>query len=260
MVRVGLDSFRDLLACEGYQSSHGFMQNLDVRFKLVGLGALVALAVFSRSVVFEAAVLMLCYALAHLSRIPFRRFASRTLFVAVPAFIVALPKALLSLFSVDLLGFQTFSDGLGFLLIFTLRVAAASSALILLISTTRFSTVLSCLRWFRIPRMLLWAMAMTHRYLILLSGELYRLTLGRECRVHRDLTFRDVWREGGKAIGFFMMRSLERGERVQMAALSRGGGADLKFYPPGFRVSFREAAFTLPVAALICFGLVIILW
>ncbi|MFN3621564.1 MAG: hypothetical protein ACK4TI_01610, partial [Nitrososphaerales archaeon] len=85
----------------------------------------------------------------------------------------------------------------------------------------------------------------------------YRLALGRESRVHKNLDMRSVWNEGGKMLGVFFMKSLERGERVQMAALSRSGGADLKSYSPQFRISAGEAAFILFIVILIYLGLVV---
>lgn len=261
-VRVGLDVFRDLLANEGYQSSLGFMQRLDVRVKLLGLAALITLMIFTQSVVVEAAVLLACYTLSYISRIPLRKLFSRSLAIIVPASIIVLPRAILSMngFPTNLFGFQPLPDGFSYLLLFILRIAAASTALILLISSTGFSTIISCLRWFKVPRMLLWLMALTHRYLILLATDLYRLTLARESRVHKDLNLRRVWREGGKMLGVFLMKSVERGERVQMVALSRNGETYMKLYPPEFKVGAGEWFFTLLVGALIFFGLVISIW
>ncbi|MEM3387421.1 MAG: CbiQ family ECF transporter T component [Nitrososphaerales archaeon] len=257
LVRLGLDFFRDLIVSEGYQSNLGFMQRLDVRVKLFGVAAVIVLTVLTQSAAYQAAVLIFCYALTYLSNIPLSKVAGRSLFIIVPAFIIALPRALLGAFSPVGFGFQPFSDVWGFLLLFTLRVAAASTALILLTSTTGFSGILSCLRWLKFPKMLLWVMAMTHRYLLVLSSELYKLALGRESRVHKDLSVKSVWKEGGKMLGTFFMRSLERGERVQMAALSRSGGADLKSYLPQFRISAGEAAFILFIVILIYLGLVV---
>lgn len=259
LVRVGLDAFRDLLANEGYQHTLGFMQKLDPRIKLLGLAALITLTIFTHSVVVEVAVLLTCYTLTCISKIPLRRLFFRSLAVTLPALVIALPRAILSLspFSTNPLSFQPFSDDFGYLLSFILRIAAASTTLILLISSTGFSKILASLRWFKVPNVLLWVMAMTHRYLILLASELYRLTLARESRVHKDLSLRRVWREGGKILGVFLIKSVERGERVQMAALSRNGEANMKLYYPTFKVGAEELLFTLLVAALILFGLVI---
>lgn len=259
LVRVGLDVFRDLLANEGYQHTLGFMQKLDARVKLVGLTALITLTIFTHSIVVEGAVLLTCYTLAYISKIPIRRLFFRSLAVILPAFIIALPRVILSLnpFSTNHLGFQTFSDGFSYLLIFILRIAAASTTLVLLISSTGFSKILACLRWFRVPKMLLWVMALTHRYLILLASELYRLTLARESRVHKDLSIPRVWREGGKILGIFLVKCVERGEKIQMAAASRNGDTQMKLYHPTFKLGAEELWFTSFVAALLLFGLVI---
>ena len=258
-VRVGLDAFRDLLANEGYQRTKGFMQKLDARIKLLDLAALITLTIFTHSVAVEVAVLMTCYTLTYISKIPLHRLFFRSLAVILPAFIIALPRAILSLnlFTNNPLGFQPSSEGFSYLLIFMLRIAAASTALTLLISSTSFSKILASLRWFRVPNVLLWVMAMTYRYLILLASELYRLTLARESRFHKDLSLRRVWREGGKMLGVFLVKSVERGERVQMAALSRNGEVNVKLYYPTFKVGAGELLFTLLVATLLFFGLVI---
>ena len=257
-IKVGLDVFRDLLANEQHQSSQGFMQRLDARVKLLGLTSLIVLTVLSQSTVVQLSVLLVCYILSYLSGISLSRLASRSLVIIIPAFIIALPRAILSFntFSVNALGFQPFSNGLSFLLIFILRIAAASTALVLLISSTGFSKILSCLRWFKVPKLLLWIMAMTHRYLILLASELHRLALARESRMHRDPSIHEVWREGGRMLASFLMRSIERGKRVQMATLSRNGGTSLKFYYPDFRVGLEEWLFVALIAVLIFFGMV----
>jgi cobalt/nickel transport system permease protein len=259
LVRVGLDAFRDLLANEGCQNTSGFMQKLDSRVKLIGLAALITLTIFTHNLAVESSVLLTCYTLTYISKIPLRRLFFRSLAVTLPASTIALPRAILSLdpSSTNPLSFQPLPGGLGYLLHFMLRVAAASTTLALLISSTSFSQILASLRWFRVPSVLLWAMAMTHRYLILLASELYRLTLARESRVHKDLSIRRVWEDGGKMLGVFLVKSVERGERVQMAALSRNGGADMKLYYPTFEVGAGEMLFTLLVAALLFFGLVI---
>jgi len=257
-IKVGLDVFRDLLANEQHQSSQGFMQKLDARVKLLGLTSLIVLTVFTKSAVVQLSVLLVCYMLSYLSGISLSRLASRSLVIIVPTFIIALPRAIFSFntFSVNALGFQPFSNGLSFLIVFILRIAAASTALVLLISSTGFSKILSCLRWFKVPKLLLWIMAVTHRYLILLASELHRLALARESRVYKDLGIREVWSEGGRMLASFLMKSIERGKRVQMATVSRNGGTFLKFYYPNFKVGVEEWLFVALIAVLIFFGMV----
>jgi len=257
-VKVTLDVFRDLLANEGQQSSQGFMQNLDARVKLLGLAALITLTIFTQNPIVQLSILLICYTLSYLSKISVSRIASRSLTIITPAFIIALPRAIMSLntFSANASSFQPFSEGLTYLLLFTLRIAAASTALILLVSSTGFSKILSSLKWFKAPRMLLWVMAMTHRYLLLLTTELHRLALARESRVHKDLKIRGVWREGGRMLATFLVKSIERGERVQMATLSRNGETYLKTYYPNLKLGAEEWIFALLVVTLIIFGVV----
>ncbi len=256
LVRAGLDVLRDLLVAEDAQKTQGFMQRLDERVKVLGLASLTLLAVADQSPITHAVILLVVYALSYLSRISLARHLTRSMAITVPAALIVTPRVILSLVGVQASGSgSVYGEGV-YLLLFTLRVAAASSALILLMLSTGFNRILSCLRWLKVPSMLVWTMTMTHRYLVLLASDLYTLTLARESRLHKERGFKEAWREGGALLGSFLMRSIERSERVHLAVQSRNGGVDFKLYPLYQSVGFREVSFISTIIGSVCLGLV----
>jgi len=103
-------------------------------------------------------------------------------------------------------------------------------AAILLTATTPFPDLLLAMRALRIPRLLVAMIGMMWRYLFVLADEALRLIRARESRSGESSQVkrtagRDVfWRArvtGGMA-GSLFLRSIERGDRIYLAMLSRG--------------------------------------
>jgi cobalt/nickel transport system permease protein len=93
--------------------------------------------------------------------------------------------------------------------------------MILLTSTTSFSSLLKALRKFRIPRLLVTTLALLYRYLFLMLDELDRLRMSRRSRTYVQNRAQIHYSLATMAAQLFVRTSL-RAERVYTAMCSRG--------------------------------------
>lgn len=96
------------------------------------------------------------------------------------------------------------------------------SAIVALVSTTRFHDLLRALAWFRLPRLFIIALSFLYRYLFLLVEQVQRLKRARECRAVGPPRLSASLHSTGGIIGSLFLRTLERGERVHAAMAARG--------------------------------------
>jgi len=94
-------------------------------------------------------------------------------------------------------------------------------SLILLTSTTKFSSLLKSLEQLRMPRVMVMLLSFMYRYLFVLVDEVMRM---RQARDSRNFGGGRLWqiRTIGNMIGTLFIRSYERGERVYAAMMARG--------------------------------------
>jgi cobalt/nickel transport system permease protein len=101
------------------------------------------------------------------------------------------------------------------------RANLCLAAVLLLGLTTPFDGVLSALRSFRVPSLLVTTLALLQRYLFVLADEMHRMRRARKSR-----TFgggRPVqWRTLSSVVARLFVRSAERAERVHAAMCARG--------------------------------------
>ena len=113
---------------------------------------------------------------------------------------------------------------------------------ILITATTAFPEILTAMRSLKVPRLLVAVFGLMWRYLFVFADEAIRLLRARAARSggtgNQDMrTGGDlVWRAkttGGLA-GNLFIRSLDRGERIYLAMLSRGYDGEIRSLPqPG---------------------------
>ena len=213
---------RWFLLAEDVPDRAGFLQAVAPSVKLLGVLALVTVTVTQRDLGTVAALAGVAAGLAILSRIPARTFLGRLTGPPAFALVVVAPQAVLmggpTLETVPLS-----AAGVDYVATFTVRVAACVGFLSLLLLTTRFADLLAGLRRLRAPALAVSLLAITYRYLLLFFAELERMVRARRGRTVADPDIRRTWRDSGHFLGTFLLRSLERGERVQRAARARGG-------------------------------------
>jgi cobalt/nickel transport system permease protein len=211
------------LLAEDLPDRDGFLQAVTPTIKLVGIAALVALTVTQRTLSTVAGLALLAAALAALSRVPIRTFLGRLTGPPAFALVVVAPQAFLmggpSLGSPLPLS----AAGVEYVLTFVVRVTACVGFLSVLLVTTRFADLLGAFRRLRAPAIAVSLLSVTYRYLLLFFAELERMVRARRSRTIAEPSLRRSWRDSGHFVGAFLVRSLERGERVQRAARARGG-------------------------------------
>jgi cobalt/nickel transport system permease protein len=112
--------------------------------------------------------------------------------------------------------------------LFVMRVATSVSLVVLLTLTTRWCNILKALRVFRVPQFFTFILAMTYRYIHLLMRQIEDIHLARKSRT--------IGREKGSSgrrwtssqIKFVLKSSLNMGEYVYSAMVSRGFTHELK--------------------------------
>jgi cobalt/nickel transport system permease protein len=212
------------------------LHTLEARTKILGFTVLIA-AVLQIPPGSSAAFFlsfMLVAILMGVSQIPLNFIVGRTLlilpFVALAA--IAAP----------------WRENLGFTWISTLlmRSVLCLVLLVVLTNTTRFTELLRGLRRLGTPRILVQNLGFLYRYAFVLTDEVMRMRLARECRRVGRLPVRQELRLLGSMLGFLLLRSFERAERMYQAMLSRGHSLDFPVLAPR-RFSWGDLVFVLVV-------------
>lgn len=101
------------------------------------------------------------------------------------------------------------------------RSTLALTFLVLLTSTTPFPLLLEGLSWYRLPKVLHSLLSFIYRFIYIIIDEFHRLNRGRRSREFGSKLSLS-WRGRSWMLGSFLIRSLERSERVYGAMLARG--------------------------------------
>ena len=235
--------FQNFFTTERTVYKRGFLQRLDARLKLPGMLILLILPLSTFDPFKLAPMLFFIFFLVFASKIEFKLFLSRIWLFPLFSFLVVLPRA----FSFDLTISQL---GLIYALVFSFRVFLAVSILSLIILTTPFSEIISTLRFFRVPESFVSVLVITYRYITLTFAEMLRVMLARESRRIKRLSFKEIWKNGGSALGVFFIRIYERSERVYLSSISRGGFKQRPYIFP-MKFGLIEAFFITFVSAFV---------
>lgn len=217
---------RAFFTAERVADEDGLLQRRDPRVSLLSIGGLALAVVITRTLAVTLLFGGVTLTLAWLSAVPLRRLLARSAVVPLVSALIVLPQAVLMPGDalVGLFGFAVTDSGVAYIVLFTLRVGVGVSLLSLLVMTTPFSSIVAVMRELRVPIALVWVIAVTYRYLFLFFDELRRLILARNSRTTGTTGTRGGWRDARGIAGTFLLRTLDRGERVGRAMRARGGG------------------------------------
>lgn len=240
--------FQDALVTETFTKRDGLLQSLDPRVKLISILAVVFAVSVTSDLRLLAAVYLLTLIFAHLSKIGIGFFIKRVwLFIPVFAGVIVIPV----IFNVFLPGDPFFhitdlppgahlgpwalpdsiyitEQGLVAAITFTLRVATAVSAVVLLFLTTPQQLLFKSLRSLKVPKVYVLTMAMAYRYIFLFMEMIRDLHIAKKSRTIKSMSLRDEQRWVGGRIGYMLIKSLDMSERVHMAMVSRGFSGDVR--------------------------------
>jgi len=258
----GVFSFlEEAFVSETYSRKSGLLQSLDPRAKLVSILAVI----FATSLIGNLRVLIFIYLLtllfSYLSKIPVWFFIKRVwLFIPVFAGIIALPMifnifipgdpllpvanlgpgAHLGPFALPEEIFIT-SQGVNAAVIFTMRVAACVSAVVLLFLTTPQQILFKSLRTVGVPKVYVLTLEMAYRYIFLLMDLIREMYTAKKARTIKARGMFEEQKWVGGRIGYTLIRSLDMSEKVHMAMMSRGFSGDVKIMQE-FKMKNRDYA------------------
>jgi cobalt/nickel transport system permease protein len=189
---------------------------LDPRAKIISFLAFVILVVLTPAAGYLNFYLyfVLILLLTSVSKVPLGFIFRRSL-VVIPFVLLA---TLFPLFSLD-----------GTIIFIEVMAKAWLSvlSLSLLVSTTRFTDLLSGFQYLGMPRTMIMILSFFYRYVFILTDELMRL---RRARDSRNFGGSWSWRVKtiGNMLGTLFIRAYERGERVYSAMASRGFTGEIR--------------------------------
>ena len=222
------------LFAEEIARREGLLQLLDPRAKLIGALALLIAISASHNLTVILALYILTLPIASASRVPMGFYFKRV-WVFMPFFtgVVALP-ALFSPFSpgapivtlIDLASPRMYlaitQPGVITAAFLLLRVGASVSIAVLLILTTRWTTLLKALRVLRVPQAFVLILGMTYRYIYVLLHAANNMFLARRSRVVGRVASAEDQRWLAASMGALFAKSYALSDDVYLAMQSRG--------------------------------------
>lgn len=226
-----LSFFKEALYNEEYSAAPGLLQRFDPRVKLIAFcAALIAIA-FIKSITSLVLIYVATILLAYLSRIHVVYFLKRVwIFIPLFAVVIAVP-AIFSIFTPGdpIMSLKIFSwsltvtvQGVKSAFVFVLRVASSVSLVVLLALTTRHTTLLAAVRFFKISPVFTMTLEMTYRFLFLLVKNIEEMFMGIESRTVRKMGGRQGRRIVARRIGTLWEKSRGMSEDVYLAMVARG--------------------------------------
>ncbi len=212
----------------------GFLQRLDPRAKLIGALAILLAISLSHNLLVIAALYVLTLPVAAASHVPMAFYLKRV-WVFMPFFtgIIALP-ALFNIFTpgpvlitlLDLTSPRVYlaitQPGVVTAAFLLLRVGASVSIAVLLILTTRWTSLLKALRVIRMPQAVVLILGMTYRYIYVLLHTANNMFLARRSRVVGRVSSGEDRHWLAASIGTLFSKSYGMSEEVYLAMQSRG--------------------------------------
>jgi cobalt/nickel transport system permease protein len=207
--------------------TRGFLQGLDARVKVAGLGSLVIAAATVHRLSMLLALFGLAVLTATVSRIPLKILAA-TVWIPSLAFsgLIALPAIFLVGNSValtlPLIGLRITYEGLRSAELLFLRVEAAATFSALIVLTTPWTRVLRALRFFHIPVTVVMILGMTYRYIFLLLRTVQEMFESHRSRLVGELEGAERRRLASATVGVLLTRSFQLSSQIHSAMLARG--------------------------------------
>jgi cobalt/nickel transport system permease protein len=201
---------------------NGWLQPVDPRIKVGGFFLLILAGSFSHSIIVIAGLFLLAAILAAGSGILSVGFIRRMwFFVPLYTILIALPALFLTPGD-RIAGSAITQQGVRAAVFLVLRVATSVSFLLLMILTTRWTVLLKSLRWMGVPHLLVFMLAMTHRYIYVLLQTISSLFLARQSRKVGPEAWRNAREWLGAIGGVLLGKSYSLSSEVYLAMVSRG--------------------------------------
>ncbi|HVN05919.1 MAG TPA: cobalt transporter CbiM, partial [Bryobacteraceae bacterium] len=228
-----LDATSHALFAEDMAARRGFLQMLDPRVKLIGIGALIVASVAVHRLWVLAALWCAAAMLAALSRIPVRLLATRV-WLAVLTFtgVIALPAVFLTpgviVYRLPLLDWAVTEQGVRSAAFLILRGETAATLATLLILSTLWTHLLHALRYFRAPVAIVAILGMTYRYMFLFLETARDMFESRETRMVGVLEPAGRRRLAAASAGVLLSKTMQMSGEVYLAMQARGFRGEIR--------------------------------
>lgn len=210
------------------------------------------------------AVFAACTFLAIFCGVPLKSYFRGMLYpfyiIAVVALIHPFTYGSTVIARVPILSLPIFIEGAQFGILIFSRCLAAVSVLVLLIQTTSIVDVISALRWFRAPSILLDITLLMLRYIFVISEEaetIYRAQESR-CGYSKGVGLLRKLKNYGTLFGMLLTRSYERAVQVGNAMISRGYTGRTSIFTFEGRPIFKHEILYGIISCLALAGLILI--
>ncbi|MGD0817375.1 MAG: cobalt ECF transporter T component CbiQ [Methanomassiliicoccales archaeon] len=223
---------RQSLDMETISRRDGVLQRLDPRFVFIFLLSLVVVSVLLKNPLSIFLMIVLSLILAILSKVPLGWYLKRVwLFVPLFSVIILIPSMTNLVTrgeafgpSVDLFGTTIYltKQGLAYAVTFTLRVGAAVSLSILMVSTIGWSRLMAAMAQLKFPPSFVIILDMTYRYIHLLLDTVANMFMARKSRMVSRPNKREIREIGGSSVTNLFNKSYKMSENVYQAMISRG--------------------------------------
>jgi cobalt/nickel transport system permease protein len=222
-----LNSMEEAVFAEELAKAKGFLQALDPRVKLMGLGALIGAAVTVHRVWVLFALFGVAVLLALSSKISMSLLFTR-IWVPVFAFtgVIAVPALFIipgqALFRIPALVFTATLQGFTSAVLLTLRAETAATLSLVLVLSTSWNQMLRALRFFRVPITIVVVIETTYRFLFLLLKTTRNMLESRSVRLIGRLDATEQRRFAAASVGVLLDKSLQFSNEVHAAMRARG--------------------------------------
>ena len=140
-------------------------------------------------------------------------------------------------------------------MVFTLRVATCVSATVLLVLTTPREKLFKSLRSVGVPKVYVLTLDMCYRYIFMFTDLVRAFYTAKKSRTIKRLSLLDEQKWVGGRIGYTLVKSLDMGEKVHGAMVSRGYNGDVKILDD-FRLKPRDY---VAASSVLAFSAILIL-
>ncbi len=186
-----------------------YLHKIHPSVKLIGTLLFILLSIATFDIRKIISMIFAVYVLALNSGLNIKTLAKRSILFALFSLLIVLPVSIIE-------------KNFEYLVAFPLRVFSSVSSLQLLILTTRFSEILYGMKKLKVPGLLIDIIWLTYRYTITMFRDLLNILLAREARRLKTSTHIETLKTGSKSLGFFLLRSYETAEKIEMAMNARG--------------------------------------
>jgi cobalt/nickel transport system permease protein len=225
-----VESAESLVYIEDLSSKRGLLQTINPMVKLIVVVFMIVTSLFLSSLSYLILICAVPLILILTSKVPLKKFASKTAFIPAFAAIISLPvlfsasgQPILTI-NMSALNLKVTLEGLQRFLLFTVRVWFCVASLSLLMLSTGFDRMLKLLSSLKVPPVVVQMFSLAYRYFFVSVHEAQSVLMAKESRTYirrRTINFQ-VLKDLGSVLAALFIRTYERSERVYMAMKSRG--------------------------------------